>query len=82
METRTQRVVLETKQHQIIGDVTLPREGYLSRFSDFLNQSEVTFVAVTNVTMIKRLASGATETMEREFIAVGISHIEVAYPDE
>jgi hypothetical protein len=82
METRTQRVVLETKQHQIIGDVTLPREGYLSRFSDFLNQSEVTFVAVTNVTMIKRLASGATETMEREFIAVGINHIEVAYPDE
>lgn len=82
METRTQRVVLETEQHQIIGDVTLPREGYLSRFSDFLNQSEVTFVAVTNVTMIKRLASGATETTEREFIAVGISHIEVAYPDE
>ncbi len=82
METRTQRVVLETEQHRIIGDVTLPREGYLSRFSDFLNQSEVTFVAITNVTMIKRLASGATETAEREFIAVGIAHIELAYPDE
>ena len=42
METRTQRVVLETSRHRIVGDLTLPREGYLSRFSDFLNQSEVT----------------------------------------
>lgn len=82
METRTQRVVLETAMHQIIGDVTLPREGYLSRFSDFLNQSEVTFVAVTNVTVVKRTASGPPDAMELPFIAVGISHIEVAYPDE
>jgi len=82
METRTQRVVLETQQHQIIGDVTLPREGYLSRFSDFLNQSEVTFVAITNVTVVKKAPGGPPDAIELPFIAVGISHIEIAYPDE
>lgn len=82
METRTQRVVIETEQHQIVGDVTLPREGYLSRFSDFLNQSEVTFIAVTNVTITKRLPSGVTETHDVPFIAVGVSHIELTYPEE
>jgi len=82
METRRQRIVIETGQHQIIGDVTLPREGYLSRISDFLNQSEIAFIAITNATIIERLPSGATETSSREFVAVGTGHIQIAYPDD
>jgi hypothetical protein len=31
METRTERIVLKTDCHRIVGDVTLPREGYLSQ---------------------------------------------------
>jgi len=33
METRTERIVLETHRHRIVSDVTLPRAGYRSRLS-------------------------------------------------
>ena len=41
METRVERVVLETAKHRIVGDLTLPREGYRSRLSDFLNRGDL-----------------------------------------
>ncbi len=82
MENQNIRVVLEMERHRIVGDLTLPAEGYLSRLSDYLNQSDHDFVALTNVTIIEHLDSGATDATEREFIAVGTKHVLVAYPDE
>jgi hypothetical protein len=82
MENRNIRVVLETDRHRIVGELTLPIEGYRSRLSDYLNQSDLDFVALTNATIIELLESGASEATEREFIAVGCKHVILAYPDE
>ena len=46
METRVERVVLETARHRIVGDLTLPREGYRSRLSDYLNDPDREFMIV------------------------------------
>ena len=40
MDTRIERVVLETSRHAITGDLTMPKEGYRSRLSDFLNRAQ------------------------------------------
>jgi len=82
MENRTLRVVLETDRHRIVGELTLPSEGYRSRLSDYLNQSDLDFIALTNATVIEDLESGATDASEHEFIAVGARHVLLAYPDE
>ena len=74
--------MLETPDHRIVGDIHLPAEGYLSRFSDFLNRQELCFVTLTDATMIERTPTGATQTSEHPFIAVGTDHIQFAYPDD
>ena len=81
MEKRNLRVVLETDRHRIVGELTLPAEGYRSRLSDYLNQGELDFVALTNATVIEHLESGATDATEHEFVAVGSRHVILAYPD-
>ena len=82
MENRNLRVVLETDRHRIVGELTLPAEGYRSRLSDFLNQGDLTFVPLANATVIELLDSGATDATDHDFIAVGSRHVLLAYPDE
>ncbi len=81
MENQNIRVVLEMDRHRIVGELTLPIEGYRSRLSDYLNQADLDFVALTNATIIEHLESGATDATEREFVAIGCRHILLAYPD-
>src|ERR1700704_3355736 len=47
-ERRVERVQLETDRQRIVGDVTLPPEGYQSRFSDSLNRVDITFIPLVN----------------------------------
>ena len=77
METRIEKVVLETGSHRITGELSLPREGYRSRLSDFLNRGDVAFVPLTNAELTS-LATGQTE--QREFVAVSRDHVQIAYP--
>jgi hypothetical protein len=79
METRVERVVLETPEHQITGDLSLPREGYRSRLSDFLNRGDLEFIPLVNAEISSR-NGGATEA--RPFLAVARSHVQLAYPYE
>ena len=79
MESRIERVVLETDRHRIVGDVTLPREGYRSRLSEFLNRGDVDFIPVVNAEL-SPLNGGAPET--RSFIAVARTHVQLAFPFE
>ena len=74
-----ERVVFETERHRIVGDVTLPREGYRSRLSDFLNLGELEFIPVVNAEL-SPLDGGPPET--RSFIAVGRTHVQLAFPYE
>jgi hypothetical protein len=76
METRIERVVLETPKYRIVGEMTLPSEGYRSRLSDILNKQDVAFIPIVNAE-ISPLSGGEPE--RRSFIAVGRGHVEVAY---
>lgn len=76
-EYRIERAVFETDQHRIVGDVTLPPEGYQSRFSDLLNRPDFNFIALVNVE-VASLAGG--EVKRYPFLALGKVHVRVAYP--
>jgi len=78
-DQRRERAVFETDRHLIAGNVTLPREGYASRFSDALNRGEVGFLPLTEVE-ITAIATG--EVTRRDFVVLGKSHIRFAYPVE
>jgi hypothetical protein len=74
---RRERVVFETDRHLIVGDVTLPPEGYQSRFSDAVNRPEVAFIPLLNV-QITPLSGG--ESVRRDFIVLAKEHVRLAYP--
>jgi hypothetical protein len=80
METRTERVVLETPSHRIVGDLTLPREGYRSRLSDFLNRGDVNFIPLVNADIETRNGDATSDSVHRDFIAVARDHVQLAYP--
>ena len=77
LEQRRERAVFETDGHLIAGDVTLPRDGYASRFSDALNRVEVGFLPLTDVEIT---ATATGEVTRRQFIVLSKSHIKFAYP--
>ncbi len=77
MESRVERVVLETSRHVITGDLTMPKEGYRSRLSDFLNRGDLDFVPLVDVE-VRPVEGHGTQT--HEFLAVGREHIQLAYP--
>jgi hypothetical protein len=79
IERRVERVQFETDRHRIVGNVTLPPEGYQSRFSVSLKRPDVEFIPVVNVE-ITPLDGG--ETVHREFCVVGKEHIRIAFPLE
>lgn len=74
---RKERVVFETDRHLVIGDVTLPPEGYKSRFSDAVNRRDVAFIPLLDVE-ISPLGGG--EAIRRGFIVLAKDHIRLAYP--
>ena len=78
MTNRLERIVLETDRHRIVGDLSLPKDGYLSRLSDYLNRDELVFIPLTDAVISPRDGDG--EPAEREFIAVARMHVELAYP--
>jgi hypothetical protein len=45
---RVERAAFETDRLLVVGDVTLPPEGYQSRFSDSLNRGELEFLPLTD----------------------------------
>jgi hypothetical protein len=79
IEKRVERVQLETDSQVIVGNVTLPREGYQSRFSDALNRSDVSFVPVVDAE-VRPLEGG--EAVRRDLVIVGKQHIRISFPIE
>ncbi|HEY0392529.1 MAG TPA: hypothetical protein VGC63_12540 [Solirubrobacterales bacterium] len=76
-ERRIERVQLETDRQRIVGDVTLPQEGYQSRFSDSLNRVDVAFIPLVNVE-ISSIMGGDVELYP--FVVVSKAHVRVAFP--
>jgi hypothetical protein len=78
MDMRVERIVLETERHRIVGDLTLPRDGYRSRLSDFLNQGDVAFIPLADAEIAP--IDEPADAVRRQFIAVAREHVELAYP--
>lgn len=75
-DIRRERVVLETERYTIVGNVTLPAEGFHSRLSDLLNREGVQFIPLVDATISGR--DGEPE-VKRAFIAVARQHVQLAY---
>lgn len=76
MEVQKRHVVLETDRYRIVGEITLPQDGYRNRFSDLLNQDSRFFIPVVNAE-ISPIAGG--DAVKRHFVMVGRAQIEFAY---
>ena len=74
---RRERVSFETDRHRVVGDMTLPPEGYQSRFSDAVNRADVAFIPLLNVEITPL---GGGETMRRDFIVLAKEHIRLGFP--
>ena len=79
MENKVERVVVETDRHRIVGDVTLPREGYRSRLSEYLNRGDVDFIPMVNVEL-SPLNGGSPERARSS--PSRASHVQLAFPYE
>jgi hypothetical protein len=75
-EVKRERIVVETERYSIVGDVTLPAEGFHSRLSDLLNREGVRFIPLVDATITGR---NGEPPQHRRFIAVARDHVQVAY---
>ena len=76
MDTRIQRVIVETTRFRVTGDVALPTEGFRTRLSDVLNRQDTVFIPLVNVE-VTPVEGGETETLP--FIAISRDQIVLAY---
>jgi hypothetical protein len=77
VEHRDERIVVETNRYRITGVLRLPRDGYRSRLTDYLNSSDREFVALTDAEIVP-LDGG--EAQRRPFLAVSLQHVVLAMP--
>jgi hypothetical protein len=80
MEHRDERITVETDRYRIRGMLHLPRDGYRSRLTDYLNASERSFLALTEVELCPLDGPGTVE--RRPFLALSLSHVVLVMPDE
>lgn len=80
MEHRDERIVVETERYRITGLLRLPRDGYRSRLTDFLNSSERAFLALTDVSIAP--LTGREADRHRSFLALSLRHVVLAMPAE
>jgi len=79
MNSRPQRILLETGRYRIVGTLMLPRDGYRSRLSDFLNSSDREFISLTDVSMQALDDNGRPgEPVDHEFVTVARRHVILA----
>jgi hypothetical protein len=79
LDHRDEQIVFETTRYRITGTLRLPRDGYRSRLTDYLNASERSFVPLTDVE-IAPLDASARGVTQRAYVAVALSQIVLAMP--
>jgi hypothetical protein len=80
VEHQDQRIIAETERYRITGLLRMPRDGYRSRLTDYLNSSERSFLALTDVEVT--CLDGASSPEHHEFLALSLNHIVLAKPAE
>jgi hypothetical protein len=75
VDLREEQVMLETDRYRITGRLTLPREGYRSRLSDYVNQRDREFFAINDAVVT---ALDAPEvTRNASFLMVARAHVRI-----
>lgn len=75
-----QRVIVETDQHRIEGDMSVPREGFRSRLSDFVSQRDREFFSLRDA-VVTPLQPGLGEERQRlEFMMVSRNDMRLIAP--
>jgi hypothetical protein len=75
MDMRHEDIILETDRYRIEGKLTLPREGYRSRLSDYVNQRDREFFALNDATVT---ALDAPEQIRHaSFLMVARVHVRI-----
>ena len=77
MDHRLENVTVETDRYRIEGKLTLPREGYRSRLSDYVNQRDRDFFAFSDATMTP-LDGGDVQSVP--FLMVARRHVVLVRP--
>jgi hypothetical protein len=73
LDLRHEDIILETDRYRIEGKLTLPREGYRSRLSDYVNQRDREFFAINDAVVT---ALDAPEvTRNAAFVMVSRAHV-------
>lgn len=78
MDHREKRIVVETARYRVTGLLHLPRDGYRSRLTDFLNASDREFIALTDAHV--ESLDGPPDPEHRPFVAVALRHVVLASP--
>jgi hypothetical protein len=78
MDHRLEQIILETDRWRIQGNLTLPREGYRSRLSDYVNQRDREFFSIQDATMTS--LDNPSEVHEHPFVMIARRHIRLIAP--
>lgn len=81
MDHRLETVIVETDRYRIEGKLTLPREGYRSRLSDYVNQRDRDFFAFSEATLTP-LSGTEGRARAVPFVMVARRHVVLAMPGE
>ena len=79
MDQRHEPVMLETDRYRIEGRLTLPREGYRSRLSDYVNQRDREFFSIQDAQVTPLDGDEGTRV---DFLLVARRHVRIVVPSE
>ena len=80
LDLREEKVMLETDRYRITGALTLPREGYRSRLSDYVNQRDREFLTLSDARI--QSLDGSSQERTEAFLMIGRSHVRLIAPVE
>ncbi len=80
MDQRREPIFLETDRYRIEGKLTLPREGFRSRLSDYVNQGERDFFSIEDAAVTP--LDGSREAQQVGFMLVARRHVRLVMPME
>ncbi len=78
MEHRETKIEIRTGRDRLTGTLRLPRDGYRSRLTDYLNAADRSFLPLTDVEIVPLDGSGGAE--RRDVVVVSLSQIVLAMP--
>jgi hypothetical protein len=75
MDMRHEDIILETDRYRIEGKLTLPREGYRSRLSDYVNQRDREFFALNDARVTT--LDAPEQQRSASFLMVARAHVRI-----